>query len=75
VFDVSNIAADLTVAWLGPNALVPLPSSRERAREKNEGVYKSDYEYLKILTLGIKMPNGNNYVAYSGTQNCLFQLF
>ena len=37
VFDVSNIAADLTVAWLGPNALVPLPSSRERARKKMRG--------------------------------------
>ena len=68
VFDVSNIAADLTVAWLGPNALVPLPSSREREHRKNEGVYKSDYEYLKILTLGIKMPNGTHYFAYSRTQ-------
>ena len=38
VFDVSNIAADLTVAWLGPNALVPLPSSREReSTEKMRG--------------------------------------
>ena len=38
VFDVPNIAADLTVAWLGPNALVPLPSSREReSTEKMRG--------------------------------------
>ena len=32
------------------------------------GVYKSDYEYMKILTLGIKMPNGTHYFAYSSTQ-------
>ena len=38
VFDVPNIVADLTVAWLGPNALVPLPSSRESTK-KMRGYY------------------------------------
>ena len=46
---------------------------KERKRVRGIYCYARGIEKKKAM-LGIKMPNGNNYVAYSGTQNCLFQL-
>ena len=53
-------------------------SSKERQKKERKrvrGIYccARRIEKEKVM-LGIKIPNGNNYVAYSGTQNCLFQL-